>query len=128
MRENNTIPADKVNDVLLTRTAIKTLKPEYVVQKIISFQFKDAREATKRVSDIEISGFGKLIRSEVKTRKKKVVLERTLNSLLGKLETASGEKRTSLEQRLEGVKKAINTLKNIEDGSGLEGVSRGNTE
>src|SRR5271167_2883740 len=64
------VSPDKLRDVLITRTAIKTLQSEKVVEKVISFQFRDANEAIKLCNQVEISGFGKFISSRSKMRKK----------------------------------------------------------
>lgn len=69
-RNQNSITADKLKGVLITRTAIKTLVAEDIVEKIINFQFKDFRAAVMEHEQIEISGFGKFIISPAKLRKK----------------------------------------------------------
>lgn len=77
-RENNVIPVDKLKDVLLTRTAIKTLKPEHWVDRVIAFQFKDASAATKYAKEVEISGFGKFYISASKVKKRLLKYENSL--------------------------------------------------
>lgn len=78
--ENNytTIPADKLKGVLITKTAIKTLIAEELVEKVISFEFKDALQALKQHHQVEISGFGRFMISPNKTAKKVVKLERRI--------------------------------------------------
>lgn len=81
------ITPEKLRDVLITRTAIKTLQSEALVERIISFQFKDANEATKIYNEVEISGFGKFMLSARKARKKIEKLGRindSINNLLTK--------------------------------------------
>lgn len=59
MRKNqDNIDADKLKGVLITRTAIKTLVDEDVVERIISFEFKDVREMVHVHQEIELTGFG----------------------------------------------------------------------
>jgi nucleoid DNA-binding protein len=75
------IPQDKMQDVLLTKTAIKTLKPLQIVERVIAFQFKDAREATRIVDEVEISGFGKFSRSRKRTKDKLKSLNQALQRM-----------------------------------------------
>lgn len=64
------ITPEKLRDVLITRTAIKTLQSEALVERIISFQFKDANESIKIYNEVEISGFGKFTLSTRKAKRK----------------------------------------------------------
>lgn len=85
--ENNytTIPADKLKGVLITKTAIKTLINEDVVEKIISFEFKDVLRAMKEHHQVEISGFGRFMISPNKTAKKISKLERRIDYINQKI-------------------------------------------
>lgn len=106
------IPRDKVRDVLITKTAIKTLKPEQVVDRVIAFQFKDARDHTKIVDEIEISGFGKFYRSVPKTRKKLEGLKKAFNILSASLEdiTKTEEQKEHIQYKLENMSNTIKFL------------------
>lgn len=75
----------KVHDLLIKKVAIKTLTPESIVEKIISFQGKDANRHARDNDEIEFSGFGKFMRSQNKTKKKVLSME----VMLGKLEAQS---------------------------------------
>lgn len=55
---NNIIAKDKLKDVLVTKTAIKTLKSVAIVDKVISHSFKAASIALKTHREVEITGFG----------------------------------------------------------------------
>lgn len=79
------VPREKVSDLLITRTAIKTLTSESVVEKIISFQGKDASKAVKEYDEVEFSGFGKFLRSQKKTLKKIQRLEEGIEKVQNKL-------------------------------------------
>ncbi len=79
-RIENSIDADKLKGVLITRTAIKTLMPEDLVEKIIMFQFKDIKNAISEYEQVEISGFGKFMTSRSKIKKK---IERMEGALIG---------------------------------------------
>lgn len=83
MRKNtsNSIHTDKLKGVLVTRTAIKTLVPEDIVEKVIMFQFKDARDAMTKHEQVEISGFGKFMTSPNKIRRKIENLEGALKAM-----------------------------------------------
>lgn len=87
MKKNqNSIQTDKLKGVLVTRTAIKTLVPEDIVEKVIMFQFKDARAQVYTHEQIEISGFGKLITSPIKIRKRIERIERDMATMKEKRE------------------------------------------
>lgn len=77
-KSQDSIGADKLKGVLVTRTAIKTLVPEDIVEKVIMFQFKDARDAMMEHEQVEISGFGKFLISPNKLRRRIENLEKTL--------------------------------------------------
>lgn len=87
MKKNlsNSIQADKLKGVLITRTAIKTLIPEDIVERVIMFQFKDARDAMVEHEQVEISGFGKFLTSPNKIRKKIDNLEGALKNMEKKI-------------------------------------------
>ena len=70
VEENKIIQADKIKDVLITRTAIKPLQSERTVEAIISFQFENAKEATRKHMTVEISGFGVFFVSKAKVKKR----------------------------------------------------------
>lgn len=72
MREaKEVITPDKLKDVLITRTAIKCLKSEDWVEKVVNFQFKGARDAFKRFAQVEVSGFGTYFISQRKLRSRR---------------------------------------------------------
>jgi nucleoid DNA-binding protein len=80
-KSQDSIATDKLKGVLVTRTAIKTLVPEDIVEKVIMFQFKDVRDAMIEHEQIEISGFGKFMISPNKLRKKIEKLEGALKGM-----------------------------------------------
>lgn len=55
---NNLISKDKLRDVLVTKTSLKTGIPVDKVDKVITFIFKDASQAFRTHNSVEISGFG----------------------------------------------------------------------
>lgn len=64
------IPSDKLRSTLITKTAIKTLRSESLVEKVINFAFKDALRELSEGTEVEISGFGKFFVSNSKSRKR----------------------------------------------------------
>jgi nucleoid DNA-binding protein len=79
------IDTDKLKGVLITRTAIKTLMPEDIVEKVIMFQFKDIKEAAYTHEQMEVSGFGKFLISNAKLKRKKEKLVRVLEGMAKKV-------------------------------------------
>lgn len=75
------ISPEKLKDVLITRTAIKTLQPESTVEKVISHQFKAATEMMKVHHQVEVSGFGKYLISPVKVKKRLAKVELAIKHL-----------------------------------------------
>jgi nucleoid DNA-binding protein len=86
VRKNlNSIEADKVKGVLMTRTAIKTLIPEDIVEKVIMFQFKDLKDNMLEHEQLEVSGFGKFMTSPAKIKRKIDKLEAVLINMEKKI-------------------------------------------
>ncbi len=115
MATSKIIPQDKFKDVLIKRTSEKTEVPEEVVAKIIDFEFKDARDALHRFSQVEISGFGKFIVSNAKTRKKIRRLHDIEEAYIRKLDNETldlaDSKKDLLLSRLGVVRENIERLK-----------------
>jgi nucleoid DNA-binding protein len=106
------IPQDKMQDVLLTKTAIKTLKPLQIVERVIAFQFKDAREATRIVDEVEISGFGKFSRSRKRTKDKLKSLNQALQRMQEDYDSGvlSDERMNILKDKIDSIKETIQFL------------------
>lgn len=103
------VPADKLKDFLNKQTSAMVGKPIDVVEKVISFAFKDAKDHLKNHNEVVIAGWGTLIVSLPKLRRKLnrayISLDRTNKALKGDL---------SEESRQIHEKKAITLQKNIE--------------
>lgn len=84
-KNSNSIETDKLKGVLITRTAIKTLVPEDIVEKVVMFQFKDFLQAIKEHEQIEVTGFGKFMTSPNKIAKKLERLEGALEAMNKKI-------------------------------------------
>jgi hypothetical protein len=114
MKDSGIIPADKVRDVLVMKAAIKLLKPEYIVDRVVNFQFKDAAAYTKVENEVEISGFGKFLASPPKMRKKLKFMEKALiktDEELATPELIPPERLKYLTARRAETEKAIQFLK-----------------
>jgi hypothetical protein len=64
------IRVPKQADVFIARTAITTRTSSDIVEKIVTFQFKDLLKALRTVSTVEISGFGRMYISQAKLKKR----------------------------------------------------------
>jgi nucleoid DNA-binding protein len=109
-RNLSSISSDKIRGVLITRTAIKTLIPEDIVEKVVMFQFKDFRDAVDKHEQIEISGFVKFMTSPAKIRKKIERMEGALVSMDKKIKERPHE---IPEKRLAVWDKMTETTKEI---------------
>lgn len=114
-KSQNSVGADKLKGVLVTRTAIKTLTPEDIVERVIMFQFKDARDQVHTYEQIEISGFGKFITSPLKIRRKLEKMERILTNMerleQERTEELSDKKLEYWNKRMENNREIITYLK-----------------
>jgi nucleoid DNA-binding protein len=117
MLENEFINADRIKRVLITKAAIKTLKSEQVVDKVITFQFRELLEATRKYNSVELSWFGKFILSPKKLAKRIVMMQQIINKMNRLLEDPelSEKKKATILVRLEGVKNDLNNLKTREN-------------
>ncbi len=77
--------AERIKSILITKTAIKELISEDIIEKVILFQFKDFRDMVFDHDQIEITGFGKFLVSPNKVCKKIVHMERTIAKYQTKL-------------------------------------------
>jgi nucleoid DNA-binding protein len=80
-KSQSSIDSDKLKGVLITRTAIKALVAEDIVEKVISFQFKDLKEMTSSHEQIELGGFGKFMTSPNKIARRISKLESKIRYL-----------------------------------------------
>jgi len=116
-KTQDSIATDKLKGVLITRTAIKTLVPEDIVEKVIMFQFKDVRDAMTEHEQIEISGFGKFMTSPKKIRRKIEKSELALTNVIAKRDGPNPEKRKeSYDKMVEVTQNTIAYLKTKKGG------------
>lgn len=110
---NNLISKDKLKDVLITKTAIKTLKDPSIVEKVVGFAFEDAKKAFRTHKEIEISGFGVFKMSNVKIIKGLAKYESIVKQYKRMLENPQlpPEKRNTLEIKIESAQKIVDFLK-----------------
>lgn len=131
MKGAESIPMDKVKDVLVTRVAIKLLKPEHIVDRVINFQFKDAVMHTKVDNEVEISGFGKFYASPAKMKKRLIAFTKSLEKVSKELENPEKltlERKDYLESRREDTRRGILFLQTKLNESRLEGTDGGSEE
>lgn len=64
------ISPDNFKDHLISKTATKTGRSEDIIDKIITFEFKELKDAVKHFSQVEITGFGKYLISNGKLKRK----------------------------------------------------------
>lgn len=68
----------KLHDFLVRKMAVKMMLPEEWIDKVIGHEKKGINEALKSHHQVEISGFGKFVLSQVKLKKKIIGLEKAL--------------------------------------------------
>lgn len=109
---NNVLPTEKVKDVLVTKTAIKLLRPENVIERVVAFQFKDAVAAFKEYSEVEVSGFGKFYVSESRTKKKILMYEGAIRKYNKELDSNPEEERKAfILSKIKDLEELIEYLK-----------------
>ena len=116
-RNQNSISADKLKGVLITRTAIKTLIPEDIVEKVIMFQFKDFKSMIHIHEQVEISGFCKFMTSPNKLKKKIERLEAVIAYYTSKYNEESEEiKKDRYLKAIEEITDTVTYLKSRKGG------------
>lgn len=113
------IPPDKLKDVLITRTAIKTFQSEIVVEKIISHQFNSVREALRNRREVEITDFGKFWMSPTKVRSKVLAQSRRLTQLQKAVDNNDLSSRKK-EQSIRKIEYLLVSIKNLNRKMGKE--------
>lgn len=99
--------AERIKSILITKTAIKELVSEDIIDRVINFQFKDFRDMVHEHDQIEVTGFGKFLVSPNKVAKKIVVMEKTILKFKTKIE----ENPDALEKRKEYWEFKVNVAK-----------------
>lgn len=111
--------AERIKSILITKTAIKELVSEDIVDRVINFQFKDFRDMVFEHDQIEISGFGKFLVSPNKVAKKMRRMENTIAKYKGKIEkepNATQGKKEFWESNVTTATAAIEDLKTRTNG------------
>lgn len=123
-KSQDSIGADKLKGVLITRTAIKVLVPEDIVEKVIMFQFKDAKEAMLEHEQLEVSGFGKFMTSIKKINRRIEKAERALANVIAKRDGPNPERRKeAYDKMIELTRNKIAYLKTKVGGYGNKNKS-----
>lgn len=105
--------SEKIKSILITKTAIKELVSEEIVEKVIMFQFKDFRNMVFEHNQIEITGFGKFLVSPNKVAKKKERMNATIKKFNAKLENEMEASDVKKEYWKHVVKESLLTLENL---------------
>lgn len=106
------ISADKLKDVLITRTATKLLTSEPLVEKIINHQFFSIKEALKIRKQVEIYEIGKFQISKNKLRRRINELERIEREAQKFHDTkAPDNRKPSLIKRIDNIRAKLEVLK-----------------
>ena len=105
------IQLNKQARVFITKTATKNLVSESLVEKVVSFQFKDLLRAFKTYESIEISGFGKFTLSQRKAKRLKKGIEIAIERMEAEcLIETSEEKKAYMRQRLQTAREGLEFL------------------
>lgn len=83
---------------------MKTMINEHTVSDIISFQFKDARQALHYANEVEITGFGKFVFLNRKAEREVIRLHKMIGHLREK------EITPKIELKLQGMKEELEFL------------------
>lgn len=95
---------------------------EDLVNKVVSWSYLKAQKKTQEVNSVELSGFGKLLLSETKTKKRIKGLEEKLGGYIKALERlGEGNKKEAYKKIIEGYVREITYLKSkLKDETCLE--------
>jgi nucleoid DNA-binding protein len=85
-------------DELVKKTGEQLEIPEKIIEDVVMWVYKDAKEQTKNVKEIEISGMGKFLLSPFKTQKRLKRLLHIKEELMGR----------------EGIEKKLATIETLE--------------
>lgn len=112
MEEIEIIQPDKLKDVLITRTAIKTMVSEKIVEKVISFQFEELYERMKDQNLISLPTFGTFKLGKKSLLKKKLKLKNEMNKLKLKCDDEPMRKvvRRNVEGKIQELQKEIDFI------------------
>lgn len=105
--------ADRIRSILITKTAIKELTSEDVIEKVIMFQFKDFRKMVFEHDQVEISGWGKFLVSPNKVRKKEEKLHNSINKFQSKLDNEPDASKSRRDYWTEMVRLAYELLADL---------------
>lgn len=105
--------ADRIKSILITKTAIKELTSEDIVEKVVMYQFKDFRKMVFEHDQIEISGFGKFMVSPKKVERKRWKMENSIKKFQEKLDTELDTSQSKRDYWTSQVRDANNILEDL---------------
>lgn len=98
---------DNVREKLMQQTAQDVKQPLDLVEKVISFQFKHAAQAVRLYGEVEFSGFGKIIISQQKLRRRIQTQERILGCLEQKLPLAPEKEQETITLKMDSIREQL---------------------
>ena len=112
----------RLTDFLSLKVSEKTGIPEDICDKVISWSYLKAKEATESNRSIELSGFGKLLLSPAKIKRRIKGQETAIKRVETILSNSPSEKAEIREKiNLVGITKKLEFLKNKLDEISMEG-------
>lgn len=126
----NKPPSVSVKDWLISHTAKELEADEALCEQVVSWVYLKAREAAPSNNSIELSGFGKLIISPGKAKRKLIKLKGRLERCREWLAEAKTEEEIAewTNKHATALTNYNNLKKRIEDAFGLEGYIDGLAE
>ena len=98
-------------DWVLSLTSEELQLSQVIVETVISDAYKEASKAVKQHNQVELSGFGKLLVSQAKVRRKKGRVEKFLNGIEQLLISEQDEeKKQKLQKKKEQLVDTIEEL------------------
>jgi len=103
-----------IKDFLIRKIAIKYMRPEEDIHKIIMNSFEEANKATASANEVEISGFGKFMFSENKAKKiyrKMLLCINKYNRDLANTQPGDSKNQNKLLKKIASAQEVINFIK-----------------
>lgn len=105
--------AERIRSILITKTAIKELVSEDIIEKVIGFQFKDFRDMAHEHDQIEITGFGKFLVSPNKVANKKDKMENAIRKFQARLNDNPDASQTKRDYWIEQINNCTAVIEDL---------------
>lgn len=96
-----------LRDTVLKKTIEDLEMSEDIVEKVVSWSYKSANEATKTNSEVEISGLGVFKVSPAKVRRRLTMLERVIRNLTLTLQEGKSRNPENDQVKIDGCKESV---------------------